>query len=623
MLHTTAGQLAIESALPEDMRGKSRTLDKKGVADLFKELALKHPQEYPEIARQLGHVARHTSYLTGGNSFGINHLQVSPTTHKTQLALKAATQKIRLDPGLSDAEKNNKVTQLLLDASPGLTDSIYNESLASGNPLAKQIQSGSRGSPTNLKSLIGGDLLYVDHKDRPLPIPILRSYSQGLSPAEYYAGSFGARKGVVDAKQAVADAGYLSKVLKQAAHRLVTVGDDNKEHNPNIGLPVQTADPHNAGALLARTEGGYPANTTLTPKILSDLRTKGVDKLLVRSPLTSSSPDGGVYAKDVGVREYGRLPLVGEHVGQTAADTIGEPLTQSQLSSKHGGGVAGQSKGVSGFKAIENLVQIPSSEHYWATHAQKDGRVQMVEKAPQGGHYVMVDGEQHHISQGYDPIVKKGEDVEAGDVLSDGTPNPAEVVHHKGLGEGRRYMVEALSKAYKGAGISTHRRNLELAARGLVNHVRMTDEMGDHLPEDVVPYHRVEASYTPRPGHRKVEPKKALGHYLEAPVLHYTIGTQVKPSVVKMLEDYKVPEVTVHHEPAPFHPEMVRGLESLTKDEDWQSRFMGSSLSKNLLHGAHRGDSSDENSTSFVPALARGVNFGRTGIMKSLTPPSA
>ena len=50
---------------------------------------------------------------------------------------------------------------------------VFDESLAEQNPLARQVSSGSRGSPLNLASLRGSDLLYTDHRDRVLPIPVL------------------------------------------------------------------------------------------------------------------------------------------------------------------------------------------------------------------------------------------------------------------------------------------------------------------------------------------------------------------------------------------------------------------------------------------------------------------
>jgi hypothetical protein len=128
----------------------------------------------------------------------------------------------------------------------------------------------------------------------------------GTKPAEYFAGAFGARKGVIDTKLAVQNAGAYGKQLIQSAHRLLVTADDSdaedQVEDSTRGLPSSIDDPDNVGALLAAPAGKYPRNTILTPKIVADLRAKGVQDILVRSPLVGGPPDGGVYARDLGIR---------------------------------------------------------------------------------------------------------------------------------------------------------------------------------------------------------------------------------------------------------------------------------------------------------------------------------
>jgi DNA-directed RNA polymerase subunit beta' len=617
MLHVTAGQLAVNSVLPEDLRDYNRTLDKKGLEKLLQAVADKYPEKYRQVVHDLSRLGYHTAYLTGGNSFGLSHLRQSMAGHKAQVELEDAVSKIYTDPTLKGREKDMRVVELLLGKSKDLEDQTYKESLAENNPFAHQVLSGARGNPTNLRSLRAGDLLYVDHHDNPIPVPVLHSYSHGLSPVEYYASTFGARKGVIDVKFATQDAGAFSKNLNQIAHRLIVVAPDNEKDPTTVrGLPVETEDPDNEGALLAKPAGGYPRNTMLTPKILGDLKEKGVMKLLVRSPMVGGHETGGLLARDLGYRERGGLPPVGDYVGIAAAQALSEPLSQAQLSSKHSAGVAGAAKGVSGFKLVNQLVQVPKTFRGGAAHAQKDGRVQSVEPAPQGGNYVTVDGTRHYVAQGFEVTVKPGQTVEAGDLLSEGIPNPYEITKHKGNGEGRRYFTDAFRKAFADAGIGAHRRNIEILARGLIDHVRLADEFEQYQPGDVVSYSRLEHHYKPRDGYDVVEPKRALGMYLEAPVLHYTIGTKVRPSVVQNLADFSVPSIAVHKDPPPFEPEMIRGMDTMSHDPDWMTRFLGSYLQKNLLKGTYRGDVSDEAGTSYVPPLAHAVEFGHKGLTK-------
>src|SRR5262249_4668710 len=92
---------------------------------------------------------------------------------------------------------------------------------------------------------------------------------------------------------------------------------------------------------------------------------------------------------------------------------------------------------------------------------------------------------------------------------------------------------------------------------------------------------------------------------------------ETRPACV--VERHGAGHVLVHAEPPPFEPIMVRGLENLAHDPDWMTRFLGSYLEKGLLRGAHRGDMSDEEGTTYVPSLARGTGFGQHGLTSSPT----
>jgi hypothetical protein len=419
-----------------------------------------------------------------------------------------------------------------------------------------------------------------------------------------------------------ADSGYLAKQLAQAAHRLMVTALDREEDDGIIrGFPVDIDDEDNEGGLLAVDVAGYDKNTFLTPKILRDLKERGVKRLLLRSPVAGGTPEGGVYARDVGIRERGGLPGVGEQVGLTAAQALSEPLSQAMLSSKHAGGVAGASatKTVGGFDAINQLVQVPEVFR-GAAHSTMDGSVERIENAPAGGQFITVGNKKHYVPPDHPLKVKIGDKVEAGDVLSDGVPNPAIITMYKGIGEGRRYFVKSFRDTYKSAGIKAHRRNIELLSRGLINHVRLTGEVGGGVPDDVIPYSVLEHNYEPRDGFRELSPDQAVGKYLERPVLHYSIGTKIRPSMMHDFNDFGVKAVTVHDEEPPFEAEMVRGMTNLTHDQDWMTKMLGSGLKGSLVKAVNRGATSDPTGTSYVPALAQATTFGRQGLVRTPKP---
>jgi DNA-directed RNA polymerase subunit beta' len=619
MIRTTVGQVLVNRHLPPDLRDFGRVLDKEGIESLFQQVAERHPDKYVDVAKRLSDVGRDVAYQTGGFSFGLADMQPAQAALRAREAIEHEVQSIHSRPDLDDAAKEKAIVAVANKYQAKLQDEIFGEAMAKGNPLAQQILSGARGNKMNLKSLLGADLMYTDHHGREIPIPVLNPYPHGLSPVEYWAGAFGARKGVADTKFATQEAGFFAKQLTQAAHRLVVTGLDAAEPPDKYtirGLPVDVDDPDNAGAYLAHPAGPYRRNTLLTPRVLGDLKARDIKRILVRSPTVGGPPMGGVYTCDVGVRERGFAATPNDYVGIAAAQSLSEKLTQGQLGSKHSGGVAGADKSVTGFKFINQLVQVPKTFKGVAAHAQLDGVISAVREAPQGGHYVDVSGQEHYVPQGRDVLVQPGDKVEAGDVLSEGTPNPAEIVAHKGIGEGRRHFTAAFRDAYRRSGMYADRRNIELLARGLIDHVRVTEEFGDHIEDDVVPYQHVENNWEPREGSEVLAPRSAVGKYLERPVLHHTIGTRVKPSMLSELETFGVTNLAVHRDPPPFEPVMIRGMETLAHDPDWMVRHLGSGLAKSTLRAVHRGGTSDEAGTSYVPALARRIDFGRHGLTR-------
>jgi hypothetical protein len=177
-----------------------------------------------------------------------------------------------------------------------------------------------------------------------------------------------------------------------------------------------------------------------------------------------------------------------------------------------------------------------------------------------------------------------------------------------------------MRQVMKNSGMSPHRRNIELLSRGIINHVRMTDEYNDYVPDDVVPYSMLERGWQPRPGAVTGNPSSLSGHYLERPVLHYSIGTKIGKSVAGNLKKYGITSVQAHKEPPPFQSEMVRGMANISNDPDWMTRMLGSYQEKGLMNSVQRGLTSDTSGSSYVPALARGEQFGLGGTISGWKP---
>lgn len=614
----TMGQLLLTDIFPPDVYDPNQhVLDKKGLKAAMQRLAQKHPDKYREVSFKTLAIARDAAYRHGGFSFGVRHLKPTTIAKHNRLELQKKLIQLLDDESLSDDQREQEIIKLtgkLLGDDD--REATFQEAFAHNNPLALQLVAAGRGNKVSLAGLLASHGLYQDSEGNTIPFPITSSYSQGLSPAEHMASTYGARQGVLSTKLATAEAGYFGKLLAQAAHRAVVTDLDNDGvPDTQRGLPVDLEEDEDLeGSLLALPVGGYKRNTVVTPRVLADLRKQGIRRALVRSPIAAyEGAGGGLTARDVGVVETGKLPVMGQPVGMPAAQALSERVSQGSLGQKHSGGVAGTGGVVFGFKHLERMIQMPKNFPGAAAHAQQDGKVTSIRPAPAGGWDVYVDNLKHYVPADRELSVKEGQQIEAGDVLSSGFPHPAEILRHKGLGEGRRYFVSAFKQASRGMGVQANRRNIELVARGLLNHVKLDAEVGDYSPDDVVTYDSLERMWQPREGYKTVSPDSAVGKYLEKPYFHYTIGTKVRPGMLRDFQEFGIKDVAVHDDPPPFSPHPVRAMQTMEHDPDWMTREYGSYLKGGLIDAVHRGGTSDLAGTSFVPSLAKGVDFGKQG----------
>lgn len=414
-------------------------------------------------------------------------------------------------------------------------------------------------------------------------------------------------------KFATRDAGALGKQYNRAVMRLVIADNDC---GTQAGIPVKPDDADNIGSVLSSDAPPYKAGTVITKEVLQDLKDR-YDEILVRSPLTCGCKEG-LCAKCAGIRETGRFPEIGSHVGLQASSALAERIAQGSLNTKHSSGVS-QGKGkvddgdtYAGFDIIDQLFQIPKEFPHRATVSTVTGNVESIEKAPQGGWNIVVDGKTHYALSETRPRYKVGDYVEAGDQLSTGLMNPADVVRYKGIGEGRRYLMNRATKAYKDSGYAVNRRNMEVLVRGFLDNVRVgnLEGVGDYLPDDVVSYSALASSYVPRKDSAMKGINSAIGSYLEEPVMHYTIGTKITRNVANQLRRHGHENIFVNPNPPGFEPEATP-LKLISRNEkDWVDQLGGTYLKSNILHAAHRGATSEIHSLQPEHAMARGVELG-------------
>lgn len=583
---TTFGEHLTDSVLPAEYRGKG-PLTKTKLNELLVEIANKHPDLYPKIVTDLKRVGDEVATLEG-ISVGLD--DVAPNYKQRDALLNPYVDRFRKAPAA------NRET-ILVEAQ----NAVLSYAKGHTGTMGEMVRSGGRGSAGQLMKIVGAPVLARDEKDQVVPWMISRSYAEGLKPSDSWVAGNEARINAIKSNISVVEPGDLAKILiNNMGDKLITMTDCGTTN----GLVMSGKDPHIIDRYLAHAPGSL---------VTSQLaRTLG-DAIVVRSPMTCQAPHG-ICQKCQGLDPSGATHTIGTNVGMRAAQALSEPLTQFSLNAKHGGRVdrgGANAKQPEGIKGVRQVLEIPESFLYKATLADHAGTVTQVDDAPQGGRYVWVDQTRHYVPPDLRVTATVGHKVEAGDTLTDGVPKPDEVVKHKGLGEGRRYLVDTLHDVYRRAGADVDRRHLETLARSVLNHVYVADPgEGDHgfIKGDTINYNRYLAAMAET--RKQVPLQEALGETLGNNVLHFTAGTLVTSSVRDTLAKNNVTQVGIATAGPRVEPVMRPASRNPLLNPDFLARLAHRYLKDTLLSGAHRGDTSDLHGYHPAPAYAAGAEFG-------------
>lgn len=583
---TTLGRHLVDSALPAKWRNRG-PLSKSTLNEILVGVAKDDVSKYPEMVTKLKRLGDEVATLDG-ISVGLD--DIAPRIAERDAALGPHAAAFRSATTTSAKEKA---------LSSGIDAML---TLARNHPgtMGEMVRSGGRGNAAQLMRAVGAPVHVHDSKGKIVPWLIDKSFSEGLKPADAWVAGGEARVNAVLSNISVVEPGDLAKILvNNMGDQLITTQDCGTKN----GIGMLGTDSHIIDRYL--TDGRL-----VTPQLASQLSSSG-KQVVVRSPMTCEAAHG-VCQKCQGLSTSGHLHRVGTNIGVRAAQALSEPLTQFSLNAKHGGRVthSDDEKRLEGIKGIRALLEIPSSFAHKAVLADRDGTVSRVDKAPQGGHYVFVNDGSHYVPPEHKVIVAPKQSVYAGDMLSDGVPKPDEIVQHKGLGEGRRYLVDALADVYKRAGSEVDKRHLETLAKSVLNHVQITDPGPDDafVKGDIVNYNRFHATLSA--SRQRIPTADAIGETLADGVLHHTAGTMITQPMITQLLHGGVTSVPIASAGPRATPVMRPASRTPLFNPDWMARLAHRYLKESLLTGIHRGDVSDLHGASPVPAYAAGTEFG-------------
>src|SRR4051794_3109828 len=292
-------------------------------------------------------------------------------------------------------------------------------------------------------------------------------------------------------------------------------------------------------------------NVEISEEVAARIDAAGIQEVLVRSPLTCEARYGvcrACYGRNLAT---GEMVASGEAVGIIAAQSIGEPGTQLTMRTFHTGGVAGLDitaglprveelfearvpKGKAEISHIDGIVEIirsdtgtkvkvvstevydtslglPKGAELLAAAGDSVEANQVIARiadgetgaptdvtAPVKGFLVKGDDglavraedvveREYTIPHNAKLLVENGQEIRAGDGITDGPINPQEYLETRGKDAVQRYLVKEVQKVYRSQGVTINDKHIEIIVRQMLRKVRI-DQPGDVdlLPTELI-----------------------------------------------------------------------------------------------------------------------------------------
>ncbi len=509
LLETTLGRALFNEALPVGYPYVEAVADKGQLSTIVNDLAERYPKV--EVAATLDRIkdAGFHWATRSGVTVALSDILTPPNKREIVAGYekKAAKVQAEFDKGLTtDIERRQELVKIWTDATVEVSDAMR-ANFPEDNTINRMVKSGARGNWLQVRNIAGMRGLVNNPKGEIIPRPIISSYREGLSVAEYFIATHGARKGLADTALRTADSGYLTR-------RLVDVSQDVIIREPDCGtakgLELAIADHDSTGTLIrdvnvensvyARSlaadatdpDGGVVAHAgdDVGDVLIDTLVAAGVTAIKVRSVLTCESGIGvcaACYGRSLAT---GKLVDIGEAVGIIAAQSIGEPGTQLTMRTFHTGGSASADDITQGLPRVQELFEArtpkgasPIAEAAGRITIEDTDRSRRLILAPDNGDEPI----SYPVLKRSTLLVEDGAHVELGQQLHIGAIDPKEVLRVKGVREVQRHLVGGVQGVYRSQGVPIHDKHIEVIVRQMLRKVTVVDH-GDTelLPGELV-----------------------------------------------------------------------------------------------------------------------------------------
>ena len=508
ILDTTLGQALFNEVLPDDYPYVDFLVGKKQIGKIVNDLSERMTQL--DVAHVLDNL-KDIGYKWGslsGVTVSIGDVQTPPTKPEILAGYEARAAKVdrEYDRGaVTEEERRQDLIQIWTEATAELTAAME-ANFTQVNPIHMMVDSGARGSMTQMRQIAAMRGLVADPKGDIIPRPIKSNFREGLTVLEYFISTHGGRKGQADTALRTADSGYLTRRLVDVSQDVIVREEDC---GTTRGMPKTIAVDDGNGNLV-RAEGldtavyarclaadavdangnvVVEANCDLGDEEISKLIAAGISQIKVRSVLTCAAAQGccaRCYGRSLST---GHLVDVGEAVGIIAAQSIGEPGTQLTMRTFHTGGVAGDDitqglprvvelfearspKGKSPLAEAAGIIRIDESDNRRKLVLVRDDGEEDVE-------YVLPRRARLEFDlDGTHRVIRDGVRVAAGEQLMGGTADPQDVLRISGVRRVQEYLVKEVQKVYNTQGAGIHEKHIEIVIRQMLRRITVI-ESGD------------------------------------------------------------------------------------------------------------------------------------------------
>ena len=390
---------------------------------------------------------------------------------------------------LSDDERYQKVINIWNSTSDKVTKALM-DNLKQLNPIYMMANSGARGSVNQIRQLAAMRGLMADTSGRTIEIPIRANFREGLTVLEYFISTHGARKGLTDTALRTADSGYLTR-------RLVDVSQDVivREHDCGTDDGIIVSDIMDGNEVIEpmadRLEGRTIIGDLVSPETgeliaadgdmithdkAAEIVKSGIKEVKIRSVVKCRSKVG-ICSKCYGMNLATAKPVdIGEAVGIIAAQSIGEPGTQLTMRTFHAGGVAQGDDITQGLPRVEELFEARKPKGV-AIVTEGAGTVHLSE-AKQKREIIVTNQETgeaftYLIPFGSRIKVREGQEVEAGDPITEGSLNPHDIMAIKGETAVQNYFIQEVQRVYRLQGVDINDKHIEVIVRQMMHKVKI------------------------------------------------------------------------------------------------------------------------------------------------------